>query len=197
MQRMLWLIVPVVMSGCMWERAHEHDHEYDSSWEYDTSLEVEARHDAQRVGGAGACAPRSDAEAVASESERAADTGTDTGTHPNETRCASNSDCQTASYCEQDSGECLPGVACEDESSCEPGFNCDPALSLCTPTDRELCSELTDEATCADRDDCMSTYAGIDCTCGPDCTCMGGEPNCVCERFEFHTCEDVEAAANQ
>lgn len=189
MQKTLWLIMPLVMSGCMLEREHDHDHDYDSSWGYETSLELEGRHDSKgrSTAGAGAdsCVVTAGRDASLSDSERAP---SEDSVRPS---CQSNGDCEDKTYCEQDSGECLPAIACEDESSCDPGFNCDPERSLCMPADLERCSELTDEAACAERSDCISRYAGIDCSCGPDCTCMGGEPNCVCERFEFHACADV------
>lgn len=202
MLRTLWLIMPLVMSACMYARDHDHDHEYDDSWEYDASLELEGGHDGHRRGSSGdspdTCVAEADEDASLSNSDRAASQRAEDTEHTEDAatpRCESTSDCEAMMYCEQDAGECLPGVACEDESSCDPGFNCDPDWSLCTPTDREHCSELADESACAERDDCITTYAGINCTCGPDCTCMGGEPNCVCESFEFHACSETAESA--
>jgi hypothetical protein len=34
-------------------------------------------------------------------------------------------------------------------------------------------------------------YAGVSCSCGPDCHCVGGEAGCICESFEFFRCEPV------
>lgn len=180
MQRLLWLTVPLVMSGCVLARDHERVREHDSSWEYESSLEFEGRHNAQRRAAAGseACVTGSDPDASVATSVRTP-------------RCSSNGDCQATSYCDVDTGECVDGVACKDESSCEAGYNCDLGRSLCTPTDTELCSEMETEALCAERDDCVASYAGVNCSCGADCTCMGGEPGCVCERFEFHDCTDI------
>lgn len=198
MQRIWWLVLPLVTSSCMWARDHERDHDhpddydYGSSWEYDTAFELEARGDARQRSGAGdapdACVVDEDETSTSAHKRTPSE-------HEPEPRCQSNSDCEASNYCEQESGECVQGETCEDESSCEAGFNCDPESSLCTPADMERCSELASEALCAERDDCIATYAGIDCTCGPDCTCTGGEPGCVCESFEFHTCADVSDAA--
>lgn len=185
MQRLLWLAVPLVMSGCVL-RDHERDHEYDSSWEYESTVEVEGRHDARRRGaGSEACVAEADQDAAIATSER-------TRAKP---ECRSNDDCEATSYCDKDSGDCLEGVACKDESRCERSYNCDLERSVCTPADKDYCSEMKTEALCAERDDCVVTYAGVNCSCGADCTCMGGEPGCVCERFEFHACTDVTEAA--
>ena len=78
---------------------------------------------------------------------------------------------------------------CSEEADCEPGFNCDLERGVCTPTDHETCGELTIEADCSARGDCEPIYAGVNCSCGADCECVGGEPGCVCERFEFFTCQ--------
>ncbi len=51
------------------------------------------------------------------------------------------------------------------------------------------CEDLDEESSCSARSDCEPVYAGVDCSCGPDCTCIGGTPGCICESFEFHACE--------
>jgi hypothetical protein len=56
------------------------------------------------------------------------------------------------------------------------------------------CMELATEAACSERADCTPIYAGTDCSCGPECTCIGGEPGCVCESFGFLVCVEAEAA---
>ena len=56
------------------------------------------------------------------------------------------------------------------------------------------CMELATEAACSDRADCTPIYAGTDCSCGPECICEGGDPNCICESFGFLVCVDAEAA---
>ena len=85
-----------------------------------------------------------------------------------------------------------PPVPCVEESDCEPGFNCDYERSVCAPADAETCGELTTEAACDERDDCVTVYAGTNCSCGPECSCIGGEPGCVCETFEFFRCVVLE-----
>jgi hypothetical protein len=52
------------------------------------------------------------------------------------------------------------------------------------------CIELATEEACTERDDCTPLYAGTDCSCGPDCTCIGGEPGCVCETYGYLVCID-------
>lgn len=192
MRSLLWIVAPFVLFGCMWERDHRHGygHREGDWWGYE---EAEPHHhdyrdrwDNERGQVRDASCP-SDADEDASLAESDLMPVVDAG----KPGCEADSDCEAGSYCERESGDCLSGTTCEDESSCDPGFNCDPERSLCLPADMERCSELSDESTCAERGDCVSTYAGINCTCGPDCTCMGGEPNCVCERFEFHACADV------
>jgi hypothetical protein len=56
------------------------------------------------------------------------------------------------------------------------------------------CLELADETACTERTDCEPIYAGTDCSCGPDCTCIGGEPGCVCESYGYLVCVDAEDA---
>jgi hypothetical protein len=78
---------------------------------------------------------------------------------------------------------------CDSEDDCQPGFNCAFDAQECQPADEETCGELTTEAACTHRSDCTPIYAGINCSCGPDCECRGGEPGCVCESFGFFGCE--------
>ena len=85
-----------------------------------------------------------------------------------------------------------PPAACAEESDCERGFNCDYERKQCVATGAETCAELRTEADCDNRNDCVSIYAGTDCSCGPECTCIGGEAGCVCESFEFFSCEPLE-----
>ena len=81
---------------------------------------------------------------------------------------------------------------CSKESDCERGFNCDYESKECVAAGAETCSELESETDCDNRNDCVSIYAGTDCSCGPECTCKGGEPGCVCEKFAYFSCEPVE-----
>jgi len=83
-------------------------------------------------------------------------------------------------------------VSCVEERDCARGFNCDYERHECTPTDAETCPELSTESACDHRNDCMSIYAGINCSCGADCECVGGEPGCVCQSFEFFSCEALK-----
>jgi hypothetical protein len=78
---------------------------------------------------------------------------------------------------------------CSKEADCAPGFNCDLTRGKCTPSDSETCPELADEAACGARPGCKVVYAGVHCSCGPDCHCIGGEAGCICESFEYFRCE--------
>ena len=91
-----------------------------------------------------------------------------------------------------DGGHSSPPTRCSKESDCERGFNCDYESKECTPADAETCGELSTEADCDNRNDCVSIYAGTNCSCGPECTCVGGEPGCVCQSFAFFTCQALE-----
>jgi len=82
-----------------------------------------------------------------------------------------------------------PNPSCEEERDCEPGYNCDLEQHECVATDAETCPELKTEAACENRRDCVPIYGGINCSCGQDCECKGGEPGCICESFEFFACE--------
>lgn len=84
-----------------------------------------------------------------------------------------------------------PATACAKESDCERGFNCDYERQECVAAGAETCAELRTEADCDNRNDCVSIYAGTNCSCGPECTCIGGEAGCVCESFAFFTCEPL------
>lgn len=53
------------------------------------------------------------------------------------------------------------------------------------------CADIATEAECVAQTGCEPVYAGIDCSCGPDCACVGGEPNCVCVSFEFFECRET------
>jgi hypothetical protein len=79
-------------------------------------------------------------------------------------------------------------ASCTGDADCNAGSYCDVELETCVPG-VAACEDLSDESACAARLDCEPIYAGIDCSCGPDCACVGGEPGCVCEGFEFFACE--------
>lgn len=83
-------------------------------------------------------------------------------------------------------------TSCVEERDCPRGFNCDTERKECLPAEAETCPELSTEAVCDNRNDCMAIYAGINCSCGADCTCKGGEPGCVCESFQFFSCEPLK-----
>lgn len=81
-----------------------------------------------------------------------------------------------------------PPPPCEDESNCAPGFNCHLGRGQCLPAQEETCGELKQETECTERRDCTPVYAGIGCSCGADCECVGGEPGCICQSFDFFVC---------
>jgi hypothetical protein len=98
----------------------------------------------------------------------------------------------TASSAGKGGGSKPVPTSCSKESDCERGFNCDYERKQCAAAGAETCPELSTEADCDHRNDCKSIYAGTNCSCGPECTCIGGEPGCVCQSFSFFTCEPVE-----
>jgi hypothetical protein len=53
------------------------------------------------------------------------------------------------------------------------------------------CADWTTELECVAQTGCEPVYAGVDCSCGADCACVGGEPNCVCSSFEFFECRET------
>ena len=79
-----------------------------------------------------------------------------------------------------------PG-GCDSNADCAEGEICRVSGICEVPS----CAELGSESTCVARSDCEAIYAGIDCSCGPDCTCTAGEPNCVCASFEFFKCDEA------
>jgi hypothetical protein len=98
----------------------------------------------------------------------------------------------TANFAGNPGGTKPVPTSCSAEKDCERGFNCDYERKECVPAAAETCPELSTETDCDNRNDCKSIYAGINCSCGPECTCIGGEPGCVCESFSFFTCEPLE-----
>ncbi len=106
--------------------------------------------------------------------------------------CAKDADCDTGSYCDTSAGSCVESNACKAQADCASGFACDTTRSTCVPAPSpKTCADLGDEASGSARNDCLVVYAGVNCSCGPDCACKGGEPGCVCQSFEFFKCEAV------
>ncbi len=105
--------------------------------------------------------------------------------------CAADADCAAGSLCT--AGVCAPADACSTDADCGDGVTCDEALGLCVAGEDPppACADLATEDDCVGRADCQPVYAGVDCSCGADCTCTGGEPGCVCASFEFFKCEPV------
>ena len=184
MNRLIVLLVPFAMLACRWEVRDACDDDWHAGDDYYESFDVreaDAREDGMRDVGSEERAPRDSASADA-----------DSGMPNMESdvpSCVDHADCETASYCEPESAMCVPAASCAQESDCDAGFNCEE--ELCLPADEERCSELAEEQLCSERNDCEATYAGVDCSCGAECTCMGGEPGCVCESFEFFACVEV------
>jgi hypothetical protein len=68
-----------------------------------------------------------------------------------------------------------PSTTCELERDCPRGYNCDLEQHECVRADAETCPELESEAACTNRRDCVPIYGGINCSCGQDCECKGGD----------------------
>jgi len=79
---------------------------------------------------------------------------------------------------------------CQQERDCAAGYNCDLDQHECLPAAQETCGELGTELACTNRKDCTPVYGGVNCSCGNNCECHGGEPGCVCESFQFFICQD-------
>ncbi len=105
--------------------------------------------------------------------------------------CSNHAACGAEEYCTVH-GACAATKVCAEEKECDLGTNCDKSVALCLPADEETCGELSDEAACVARTDCEPVFAGVNCSCGPDCSCIGGAPGCVCDSFEFFRCEATQ-----
>jgi len=107
----------------------------------------------------------------------------------NQPGCEKDTDCANGNYCDIELRHCVASASCSAEIDCDASMNCDSARSTCVPSGAPTCGEVTNESDCVARADCSPIYAGVDCSCGADCVCQGGEPGCVCESFEFFRCE--------
>jgi hypothetical protein len=85
-----------------------------------------------------------------------------------------------------------PATPCQKERDCDAGFNCNYDALECEPSEVETCAEMESEEECAVRNDCIPVYGGVNCSCGADCECQGGEPGCICETFDYLVCQAVE-----
>jgi hypothetical protein len=77
----------------------------------------------------------------------------------------------------------VPGIA----DGCYTGF-CIP-LAACDVPPPPSCEELTSETDCQARaGECQTLYTGINCSCGPGCSCEAQDAGCTCESFEYVAC---------
>lgn len=112
--------------------------------------------------------------------------------------CTSDDQCAAGCYCDEQSGGCVESGYCTQDADCA-GLNqvCDEDRGTCVPVDETppplTCEDLTDEAACIARDDCIPTYTGINCTNQDGSACESGDTGCTCESFVFAAC--VTAAA--
>ncbi len=133
-----------------------------------------------------------------------------TGTCVPTTGCTSDAECPDGSYCDEDRGTCTPGVdpeapTCGGTVSCNQGAPRCPAgqVPLIDPTTgcytgtceviascdtAPVCTAITDEASCQDREDCSTAYTGRNCRMPGGAACQAGVPGCVCESYTFSTC---------
>lgn len=86
-----------------------------------------------------------------------------------------------------DGGE---AVGCASDAECGAGFVCDASSAACVPAPAPTCADWETESDCSAQSGCTPVYAGVDCSCGPDCVCVGGEPGCICAAFEFFACTE-------
>jgi len=108
--------------------------------------------------------------------------------------CTTDDDCGDGFTCDEDASECVPTGVCTVDEDCDEGYVCDVEQSTCVPYEPPppTCADQQTETECIDFGGCEPVYAGVDCSCGPDCECTGGEPGCVCASFEFFKCEDAD-----
>jgi hypothetical protein len=125
--------------------------------------------------------------------------------------CTSDEECTDGLTCDEERATCEPPEEV-DPGSCAGEVTCDTLPPVCledeTPGIRDgcftgvcipivdcdvppppTCEDIEDELACVDRRECITVYAGINCTCGVGCTCTGSEAGCTCESFEFAGCE--------
>jgi Cys-rich repeat protein len=109
--------------------------------------------------------------------------------------CTADTDCSSGFFCDEGLGECVPAGLCATDEDCGEGYVCDEPQSTCVPdeTPPPTCGDMQTEIDCVQFGGCEPVYAGVDCSCGQDCECTGGEPGCVCASFEFFKCEAVAA----
>jgi len=81
-------------------------------------------------------------------------------------------------------GGTLPGV----KDGCYTGF-CIPE-ALCPDEKPFECVDAANEAECMGATGCEAVYVGIDCTDPMGGTCIGDEPDCTCDHFEYGFCRD-------
>ncbi len=158
------------------------------------ACEITCLEDCDDHGSSESSSPRSaGASGKAGSSNAGPNASGGTGATANES--AGAADCDTGGTASSPSpgGHTQPTpTPCTKESDCDRGFNCDYETKECTAAGAETCPELSTEIDCDNRNDCVSIYAGTHCSCGPECTCLGGEPGCVCESFAFFTCEPLD-----
>lgn len=114
---------------------------------------------------------------------------------PADNSCDTNADCPQGSYCHEGIGKCVATGTCVCDDDCGEGLTCDEEHGSCVPGEDPApltCEEVELEEDCTAREDCEPIYAGVNCSCGPDCQCQGDEPNCVCESYEYFVCAPVE-----
>jgi hypothetical protein len=76
------------------------------------------------------------------------------------------------------------GVECVTNNDC-------PLGTLCSTSGRcvlAACADLTTEAACLARQDCLPIYAGMNCVDMQGRQCNPGDTNCVCATYSFAVC---------
>jgi Cys-rich repeat protein len=116
--------------------------------------------------------------------------------------CTTDDQCAAGCYCDEATGGCVESGYCSTDAECPEGQTCDEARSTCIPDETPpppppppACEDLTDEQACLDREDCIPTYTGINCTNPDGTTCESGDSGCTCESFQFAACVSADAPA--
>ncbi len=171
------------------DRGHKHDEDCD-----DRNTEVDAGITVPVDPADAAVRPDANDMSDAGESPDASEIS-DGGESPDATsppECTSSAECAIGSQCI--AGSCTPcaeGIcACDRDDDCPGEQICNHPISTCE--DRPVaCAELSVEADCLARTDCLTIYGGMNCTDANGGECESGDVDCTCETFSFAACIEL------
>ncbi|MEJ7602483.1 MAG: hypothetical protein WKG01_31615 [Kofleriaceae bacterium] len=133
--------------------------------------------------------------------------------------CENDQQAQDGGYgwCDETRGTCMPGT--DPAGSCAGQVTCPTAPPRCglgtVPVIKDgcytgecrsiaacdaapACPSFQHEDDCLAADSCGGVYVGRNCRKPDGTACQAGDTNCVCERFDFNSCEaDNDALQNK